>query len=199
MVAAIVSGEPRLRLIANRADDCGAEVLGPLADNESDAARRGMDQDRLAALHRMGAADEVPGGHALQHHCRGLLVGDAIGHRDETVGRHYALIGISAEGPAGIGDAIARFQTTDTGSDFLDDPGALGAEATRQRHLVEPAALIGVDVIEPDRGMAQPNLTLAWLADLNRLPRQNLWASGFLETNCMRHDCPHSFLERKER
>ena len=107
MVAAIVSGEPRLRLIANRADDCGAEVLGPLADNESDAARRGMDQDRLAALHRVGAANQVPSGHALEHHRRRLLIGDARGNRDQAVGRHHPLIGISTERSAGIGDAVA--------------------------------------------------------------------------------------------
>src|SRR5204863_6437097 len=105
-----------------------------------------------------------------------------------------------AKGPAGIGDAITRFQATDTRSDFLDDPGPLGAEAARQRHLVKAAALIGVDVIEPDRGVAQPDLTLARLADLDRLPGQNLRTARFLKTNRVRHGRPSStLLERKER
>ncbi len=135
----------------------------------------------------MGAADQVPGGHALQHHRRGLLVADAVRQWHEPVGRHDPRITVGAERSAGVGDTVAWFQIVDPGPDLLDDPGRLGTEAARQWHRVKPAALIGVDVVEADRGMSQPNLSLAGLADLNLLPLQNLGPAGFREPNCVSH------------
>ena len=50
MVAAIRLGERRLLVVADRADHGGAEMLGPLADDQPDPAGRGVDQDRLAGF-----------------------------------------------------------------------------------------------------------------------------------------------------
>jgi hypothetical protein len=74
--------------------------------------------------------------------------------------------------------------------DLLDDPGGLGAEPARQRHRVEPAALIGVDVIEPDRSVLEPHLTLAGLADVDRLPFQNFGSAGLGKTDRLHHRTP---------
>ena len=180
-------GERRLLVAADRADHGGAEMLRPLADDEADPAGGGVDQDGLARLHHMGAADQVPRGHALEHHRRGLLVGDAVGHRHQPVGRHHPRLGIGAERPAGIGDAVAGLEAADAGPDLLDDAGALAAEAARQRHRVEAAALIGVDVVEADRGVPEPHLAGAGLADLDLLPVQHLGAAGLLETDRLHH------------
>src|SRR6185503_14682268 len=61
VVAAMGLGERRLLVVADRADHRGTEMLGPLADDETDTAGRGVDQDRLARLHDMGAADLLLG------------------------------------------------------------------------------------------------------------------------------------------
>ena len=187
MVAAILLGERGLLVVADGAEHGGAEMLCPLADDQPDPAGRGMDQDRLAGLHRMGAADQVPGGHALQHHRRGLLVGDPGRHRHQPVGRHDPRLAVGAERPAGISDAVAGFEPGDARPDLLDDPGRLRAEPARQWHRVEPAALIGVDVIEPDRGMADPDLARAGLADLDLLPFQHLGSAGLRKTDRLDH------------
>ena len=50
VVAAMGLGELRLFVVADGADHGGAEMLGPLADDQADAARRGMDQDGLAGF-----------------------------------------------------------------------------------------------------------------------------------------------------
>ena len=103
-------------------------MLQPLADDQPDAAGRGMEQDGLAGLHRIGAADEIFDGHALQHHGGRLAVGDALGQLDGAVGRIEPGLGIGAERPGGIGDAVARLQIGDARPDLLDDPRRLEAE-----------------------------------------------------------------------
>ncbi len=113
-----------LFIIAHGADDSGAEMLCPLAHDQPDTAGRGMDQDRLARFDLMGAADQIPGGHALQHHRRCLLIGDAGRERHQPIGRHDPRFGIGSDRAAGIGDAVARFQVADTRSNLFDDPAA---------------------------------------------------------------------------
>jgi hypothetical protein len=76
-----------------------AECREPLAGDEADAARGRVEQHGLAGLHAVRAADQVLHRQALQHHRRGLLVGDAVGHGDETVGRDDPDFGIRAGPP----------------------------------------------------------------------------------------------------
>src|SRR5665213_1143340 len=188
VVAAMRLGERRLFLAADRADHRRAEMLRPLAGDEPDPASGGVDEDRLARLYDMGAADEVPGGHALEHHRRGFAVGNAVGNRDQPVGRHHPLLAVGAERSAGIGDAVARLQPGDPGPDLLDDAAALAAEPARQRHRVKPAALIGVDIVETDRLVLEPHLAGARLVDADLLPGKHVRAAGLLETDRLHHD-----------
>ena len=107
----------------------------------------------------------------------------------QSLGRHDPRLAVGAERPAGIGDAVAGLQIGDAGADFLDDAGRLGAEPARQLHRIEAAALVGVDVVEPDRRVAEPDLALAGLADFDLLPLQDLGPAGLRETDCVRHRC----------
>jgi len=96
-------------------------MLCPLADDQTHATGRSMDQDRLAALHGMSAAYQVPGSHAFQHHRCRLLIGNAGRNRHQAIGWKNPLIGISADRATGIGDTVAWLEPGDTRSDFLDD------------------------------------------------------------------------------
>ncbi len=149
-------------------------------------------------LHLVRAADQVPRGHALQHHRRALLVGDAVGQFHQSVGRHDARLAIGAERSAGIGDAVARLQVGDAGPDLLDNACSLGAEPARQRHRVEAAALVGVDVVEPDRRVTQADLALAGFADFDLLPLQDLGPAGLRETDRLHHVPPPSVWWRDD-
>ena len=125
-------GELRLVVAADGADDGGAEMLRPLAEDKADAARRGVKQDRVAGFDAIGLADQVLCRQALQHHRRGGRVVDAVGQFEQPVGRDQPRFGIGAERRTAIGDAVAGLQIGDAGSDFLDDAGCLAAQAARQ-------------------------------------------------------------------
>jgi hypothetical protein len=79
VVAAVLAGELGLLVGAHGADHGGAEGLRPLADDQADAAGRGVDEDGVARLHAIGAPQQVLGGEALHHDRRALLEGQASG------------------------------------------------------------------------------------------------------------------------
>ena len=122
--AAMGLGEFRLLLAADGADHGGAEMLGPLAEDQADAAGRGMQQNGVAGFDAIGLADQVLRGQALQHHRgRGLVV-DAVGQLEQTIGRNQPRLGIGADRRRAVGDAITGLQIGDAGADFLDHAGA---------------------------------------------------------------------------
>ena len=94
--AAVLARELGFRFAADDADHARAERPGPLAQDQSDAAGGGVHQDRVAALHPVGAAHEELRGEALEHQRRGLLVRDARGHLDEPLGAHVAQLAVGA-------------------------------------------------------------------------------------------------------
>ena len=51
-------------------DDRRAQMRRPLTEEEPDAARRGVDEDRVAGLHRSRASKKIFRGEPLQHHGR---------------------------------------------------------------------------------------------------------------------------------
>jgi hypothetical protein len=89
-------------------DDRRAQVVQPLAGDEADAPGGGMEQDRVTGLHVIGSANEVFGGHALEHHRRALLGIDGLGQLDQPVGGDHPRLGIGTGRSAGIGNAVAR-------------------------------------------------------------------------------------------
>ena len=70
-------------------------------------------------------------------------------------------LGVGAGRPAGVGHAVARLDVRDARADRLDDPGAFAAQAARQRQRVEAGAVVGVDEVDPDGGVADAGLALA--------------------------------------
>ena len=70
---AVRAGQLRLLLGRHHANHRGAEVLGPLAQDQPDPAGGGVHHDGVARLHPIGAAHEGPCRHALEHHGGGGL------------------------------------------------------------------------------------------------------------------------------
>ena len=62
--------------------------------------------------------------------------------------------GIGPDRAGSIDDPIAGLEPLDAFADRLDRAGRFQPQARRQFHGVEPAAVIGVDEVQPDRGMA---------------------------------------------
>jgi len=72
-------GELCLLIAADGADDGGAEMFRPLAEDKTDAACRGMEQDGVAGLDAIGLTDQILHRQALEHHRRRGLVIEAVG------------------------------------------------------------------------------------------------------------------------
>ena len=134
-----------------------------------------MDEDGVAGLHDVGLADEVLGGHALEHHGRGLLVADAVGQGDQHLGGGRAAVGVGAEG-GGVGHALAGLHLGDAVAHGLDHAGTLvaGGEGQAAGGRVEAGAEVGVDEVEahgrlPDQGLAGAGLAGVELLELEHL------------------------------
>ena len=81
-----------------------------------------------------------------------------VGDGHEACGGNVARLRIAAYGQAGIGDAVADRQLRHAGADRLDDAGALHAEHRRRGpHGIEAGALVDIDEIDADGGVAQAN------------------------------------------
>ena len=65
-VATMIARDSRLLVSAHRADHACAEIFCPLADEQSYATRRGMDQNRLAGFDLMGSVKEIFRGQAFE-------------------------------------------------------------------------------------------------------------------------------------
>ena len=102
-----------LLVVAHGADHGGAQLLGPLAGDEAHPAGGGVEQDGVAGLHLDGLAQQVLGGHPLEHHGRGRAIVDLGGQRHQPVGRQHPLLAVGARSPAGVGHPVAHPQAAD--------------------------------------------------------------------------------------
>ncbi len=188
MVEAVRLGQFPLGGTADGTDSDRPQMLGPLAEDKAHPAGRGVKQDRVPRPHRVGEVQEVVRGHAFQHHRGGLLVAHLRGDLDDAVGRDQALLCIGADGCGRIGDAVAHLQIADLGAERLDHAAALAAEHARQRELVEARAVVGIDEIEADGGVAHAHLACARRTDFHRLPLHHLGAAVLVYAYGMGHD-----------
>ena len=109
------------------------------------------------------------------------------GSFSKPVGGHHPHFGIGTWRSAGIGDAIARLDVRDALAHGFDDAGCFAAQTARQRQRIEAGAVVGVDEVHADGGVADAGLTFAGLADRNLLPLQDLGATGLVQTDGFGH------------
>ena len=180
MVAAVLPGETGLLGAARGADDGGAQRLAPLAEDGAHPARDRVDQHRLARADRVGAPAEIPRGHSLQHGRGGGLVAHAAGHGDQLVGGDHPPFGVAPQ-HAPVGHPVAGLEgrgVPGRRARGLDHPGRLHPEHGRKRrHRVEPAPVVGVDEVQPDRLVADEHFARTRVTQRNLLPAKHLRAS----------------------
>ena len=180
VVAAVGAGELRLLVGADGADDRRADGLRPLAGDEADAAGGGVEEDGLARLHRVGAAQEILRRHALEHHRGGGLVVDALRDLDDVRGGHQADLGVGAHGRGRVGDAVADRRILHPGADRLHRARALEARRERALDGIQPRTVVGVDVVQADETVADADLAGAGVADLDLLPAHDFGAARLM-------------------
>src|SRR5690606_36491731 len=139
-------------------DQAHAQGPGPLAGDEPDTARGGMEQDRLVTLQPVGLAKQVLHRQALEHQRGGLLETYAVGDPHDPVGGHIAQIGIGANRALPVRHAVAGTQVSHHGANRFDQARSLESQAMRQGMRIQPRATIDIDEIQADRLLADADL-----------------------------------------
>src|SRR5688572_3710856 len=85
------------------------------------------------------------------------------------------------------GKPVARLEIADPLADRLHHAGALVAGDLRQLHRVQTRALVDVDEIDPDRGMADAGLPGAGVTDLDVVVLHDLGTTLLVEADCLCH------------
>ena len=154
-MAAVLLGDLGLFLRADGADDGGAEIVCPLAGNQADAARSGVDQAYSAFFHLVGFVQQILHGHAFEHHAGSLIIGNIVRQFYCTIGRHQPLGGIAAQG-TNKGHAITYLEVGDAWADGHDFAGAFiaGNKRHSDRRRIHPHAEIRIDEIYASRRVA---------------------------------------------
>ena len=182
-----------------RADHGCAQMFGPLAQDQPHAAGRRVDQHRIARLHPVGAAQQILGGHALEHHAGGGFLGDGGGQLHQPFRRHDAALGIGAVGRAGIADPVADRALGDAVADRLHRARTLDADDERQlRHrpgMRHAAPVVGVDIVHADGAVPDQHLARTRLAGRPVLPAENVGRAFLVDDGgLVAHGCSRSVL-----
>ena len=192
MVAAMGPRDFGLGLIADRPDHRRSQLLGPLAHDQTDPARRGVDQDHVAAFHRVGFAQQITRCHAADHHRRRCAFVDGVGQRHHARGWHQPRFGVSAVWTRHARDALANLEIrhlrADAGAERIDHARAFKPDAGWQRLQRMPAvAYQDVAEVESDRGVAQADLSRTGSANLDILPAHHLGSAGLVNAERFCH------------
>ena len=131
---------------------------------------------------------------ALEHRCGEYSIVEVVerGRNLEKV-RHgiHPDLAVGAVGRQGVGDAVARREPGDAGADHLDAAGALEAEHDRERGhrpgVRNAAAVIGIDEVEPDRLVPEPDLAGAGRGHVERLPAKHAGGALLVDHGGHRH------------
>ena len=103
------------------------------------------------------------------------------------MGGYHPLGGIGAE-RARVGYPIAWRHQRHVGTHGEHRPGALLSDHRRQRRqLVVTGTIINVDIIQPDRLVADQRLIGAWLRRRHRLPDHHLRAARMMDSDRLAH------------
>src|SRR5439155_19327051 len=116
-----------------------------------------------------------------------LLVADALRNLYQPIGRDVAHVAVRAD-ETGIGDAVAVLEIAHARSDGFDDARTLVARGLRQLHRIESRALVGIDEIHADGGVADLRLPRARLADLHVVELQHFGTAGLVIADSLCHE-----------
>src|ERR1035437_1058974 len=161
-----------------RADHAGAPPLRDATEEQADSPRGRVNEAGIALLQRIRGRREVVGGHALEHHRRGLPRGDALRNRNESARGDESLLRIRALRVDGR-DAVARLQPGDAWSDAFHDARDFDPRRERiSRGLVEAEPKVDGDEVEADRLDADERLAFFRRRSGDVLEAQGLGPAG---------------------
>ncbi len=187
MLAAVLAGEIGFRLAADDPDDFRTQAFGPLTQDEPDTTRGRMDEDRVALGHLVSTPQQILSREALQHHGRGLWVGDSLRHLDQAVGRNVASFAVRAGLGEDVSHPIPDTKSPDLLAEGGDDARGLAAQAVRQLERIESGSLVDIDVVETDRGVTNLSFVRPGTAELYVLITEDFSTAVLIETDGFGH------------
>lgn len=159
----------------------------PLAGNQAHATRRRVPQHRLTRLDLVAGANQELDCHALQQEGSCHFIADVIGQLDQQRGGNHPGFGVGTGHATGVCHPVAGLEQLDTLAHRLHNTGSLDAQAARQGRRIHARAVIDVNVVEPDGGLAQPDLPRLRILGVDVLPFENIRAASFMNSNCVCH------------
>ena len=188
MIATMPAGNLGLLPAADGANHGRAKMLGPLADDQADAAGGGMDQDEVAGLHRIRFVQQITGGHAADHHRGRRAFIDAVRQHDHARGRHQPHFRIGSIRTRDATHAIANTEAQHVRADRVDHTRAFKADAGgKGAHAVDAAAHQHVAIIHGDRLVTQAHLAAAGVGDDHVLELQYVGSAMPIEAERLGH------------
>jgi hypothetical protein len=149
-----------------------------------------MDHHRHVGADLHHAVEKHVGRHPFKEDGRRVLVGHVRRELQEAVGRKVGFGRIGPDRAATISDAIAFRKNGHAGPHGFDHSGGLDAETGRQWQREGARALVDVDEVEPDRGMAHADLAGRRRRQIDILERHRIDASGDVNLDCLGHGFP---------
>ena len=143
-----------------------------------------------AAL-RLGAAQQVLRGQALEHHGRASFKRNCVRQLAHALRRHDAHFAVTARRLAGVGGAVARLQVRDAFADGFDDARRFHAKLQRHGHRVEAAALVNIDEVQPNGLVADADLAGAGFTHLHLHQLEFFGAAVLVDADGLRVDGGH--------
>ena len=132
-----------------------------------------MDEHIFAGAYPIGSAQQELGRQAFEHERGALLVADCGRQSDQSRGGNVAPLAIGAATRAHVGHTLPEPQATHTAPERNDDAGRLASWRFGQRPRIQAAAIIDIDEIDADRGVAQLHFPAPWRRQALRLPLQH--------------------------
>ena len=166
---------------ADGADDGGADRLEPLDEDQPDAARCGVDEHRPARLDLCAAFDERLDSAGLEQGSRRDIVVDGRGELEQRRRLDEPRARIGAAFGAEGHDAIAGFEAVDAFADGNDLTRRFEPQPAGKVDGIGAVAVINIDIVEPDRSLADECLSGAGFAQRDLAPVDDLGAALALD------------------
>ncbi len=110
-----------------------------------------MEQNRLAFMHAIGLAQQIPARQTFKHHGRRLLKSDSIRNTNDAISRYIPCFGIRPQGTLTIRDAITHFQVRDARTDCFHNAGRFKTQTMWQGVAVEAITEIDINKVQTHR------------------------------------------------
>ena len=152
-------------------------MFQPLGQDQADAPGCGVNEHGPPRLNARAALDQRLYGATLEDRRRCGFVVDTVGDQHRLGGRDVALCRVSAEGGSEGADTVSDRELIDPFAHRLDHARRLDPQPGREFERIEAAAVIGVDEVQADSGVAHAHFAGAGGCKIDVTPADRFGAA----------------------